>query len=85
MDTNSTSKAVRSMPRLGGKKGLIVGIASGIGELEKRLDKAVSRAPDHRLVTIAEVGAVDALLCSEATRAMTDNVVLVDAGHHGMG
>jgi enoyl-[acyl-carrier protein] reductase I len=59
--------------------------ASGIGEFEKLLDVAASRAPEHQLVTIADVGAVTALLCSDAARAMTGNVVFVDAGYHVMG
>ncbi|PZO20625.1 MAG: enoyl-[acyl-carrier-protein] reductase FabI [Burkholderiales bacterium] len=59
--------------------------ASGIGEFEKLLDDTASRAPEHQLVTIADVGAVTALLCSDAARAMTGNVVFVDAGYHVMG
>ncbi|MDO9312928.1 MAG: enoyl-ACP reductase FabI [Burkholderiaceae bacterium] len=59
--------------------------ASGIGEFEKLLDETSLRAPEHQLVTIADVGAVTALLCSDAARAMTGNVVFVDAGYHVMG
>jgi enoyl-[acyl-carrier protein] reductase I len=59
--------------------------ASGIGEFEKLLDDTASRGPEHQLVTIADVGAVTALLCSDAARAMTGNVVFVDAGYHVMG
>jgi enoyl-[acyl-carrier protein] reductase I len=59
--------------------------ASGISEFEKLLDETASRAPAHQLVTIADVGAVTALLCSDAARAMTGNVVFVDAGYHVMG
>lgn len=59
--------------------------ASGIGEFEKLLDDTASRAPEHQRVTIADVGAVTALLRSEAARAMTGNVVFVDAGYHVMG
>jgi enoyl-[acyl-carrier protein] reductase I len=59
--------------------------ASGIGEFEKLLDDTASRAPEHQRVTIADVGAITALLCSDAARAMTGNVVFVDAGYHVMG
>ena len=59
--------------------------ASGIGEFERLLDDAASRAPEHQLVTIADVGAATALLCSDAARALTGNVVFVDAGYHVMG
>jgi enoyl-[acyl-carrier protein] reductase I len=59
--------------------------ASGIGEFEKLLDEVAARAPEHQLVTIDDVGAVTALLCSDAARALTGNVVFVDAGYHIMG
>lgn len=59
--------------------------ASGIGQFEHLLDDAAQRAPEHQLVTIADVGAVSALLCSDAARALTGNVVFVDAGYHVMG
>ena len=59
--------------------------ASGIGDFEQLLDDAASRAPQHQLVTIADVGAVTAMLCSDAARALTGNVTFVDAGYHVMG
>lgn len=59
--------------------------ASGIEAFEQMLDDAAQRAPAHQLVTIADVGAVTAMLCSDAARAMTGNVTFVDAGYHIMG
>ena len=59
--------------------------ASGIGHFEELLHDAASRAPQHQLVTIADVGAVTAMLCSDAARALTGNVTYVDAGYHVMG
>ncbi|CAN5314452.1 enoyl-ACP reductase FabI [soil metagenome] len=59
--------------------------ASGIGHFEKLLDDAAARAPQHQLVTIGDVGAVTAMLCSDAARALTGNVTFVDAGYHVMG
>ena len=59
--------------------------ASGIGHFEQLLDEASSRAPQHQLVTIADVGAVTAMLCSDAARALTGNVIFVDGGYHVMG
>ena len=59
--------------------------ASGIGDFEQLLDEAASRAPQHQLVTIADVGAVTSMLCSDAARALTGNVIFVDAGYHVMG
>jgi enoyl-[acyl-carrier protein] reductase I len=59
--------------------------ASGINAFETLLDDAASRAPEHQLVTIEDVGAATAMLCSDAARALTGNVVFVDAGYHVMG
>lgn len=59
--------------------------ASGIGHFETLLDDAAARAPQHQLVTIKDVGAVTAMLCSDAARALTGNVIFVDAGYHVMG
>lgn len=59
--------------------------ASGIGEFEHLLDDAATRAPERQRVTIDDVGAVTALLCSDAARALTGNVIFVDAGYHVMG
>jgi enoyl-[acyl-carrier protein] reductase I len=59
--------------------------ASGIGDFEHLLDDAATRAPQHQLVTIGDVGAVTAMLCSDAARALTGNVTYVDAGYHVMG
>jgi enoyl-[acyl-carrier protein] reductase I len=59
--------------------------ASGIDEFESLIDGAMSRAPEHQLVTIDDVGAVTTLLCSDAARALTGNVTFVDAGYHVMG
>lgn len=59
--------------------------SSGIGQFETMLDDSARRAPEHRLVTIDDVGGVTAFLCSDAARALTGNLVFVDAGFHVMG
>jgi len=59
--------------------------ASGIGQFEQLLDDSARRAPEHQLVTVDDVGAVTAFLCSDAARAMTGNLVFVDAGFHVVG
>ena len=59
--------------------------ASGIGDFEKLLDEAASRAPQHQLVGTADVGAVTAMLCTDAAQALTGSVIFVDAGYHIMG
>ena len=58
--------------------------ASGIGHFEELLHDAASRAPQHQLVTIADVGAVTAMLCSDAAKALTGSVIFVDGGYHVM-
>lgn len=59
--------------------------ASGIGRFEELLDQAATRAPQHQLVSVLDVGAVTAMLCSDAAHALTGNVIFVDAGYHIMG
>lgn len=59
--------------------------ASGIGHFESLLDDAAQRAPQHKLVSIRDVGVTTAMLFSDAARALTGNVVFVDAGYHIMG
>jgi enoyl-[acyl-carrier protein] reductase I len=58
--------------------------ASGIGHFDKLMDDSTSRAPQHELVTIADVGAITAMLCSDAARSLTGNVIFVDGGYHVM-
>lgn len=58
--------------------------ASGIGHFEQLLGEAASRAPRQQLVTIADVGAVTAMLCSDAASSLTGNVIFVDGGFHVM-
>lgn len=59
--------------------------ASGIEHFDKLLARAAERAPQHQLVTIADVGAVAAGLVSDWSRGMTGNVVFVDGGFHVLG
>lgn len=58
--------------------------ASGIGNFDELIDMAVSRAPGHRLVDIAEVGRVVAFLVGGGASGMTGDVIFVDAGLHIM-
>jgi enoyl-[acyl-carrier protein] reductase I len=58
--------------------------ASGISHFDEIIDEAQSRAPEHRLVTIEEVGAIAACLASDASLSMTGNTAYVDAGYHIM-
>ena len=56
--------------------------ASGIAEFDLLLDKARSRSPARKLVTIDEVGATCAFLALDAARSMTGQVIYVDGGYH---
>ncbi len=56
--------------------------ASGIDHFDELLERAVREAPEHRLVTLDDVGAYAAFLVSDAARAITGNVAYVDAGYH---
>ena len=56
--------------------------ASGIDHFDELLDRAVREAPEHRLVTLDDVGAYAAFLVSDAASAITGNIAYVDAGYH---
>jgi enoyl-[acyl-carrier protein] reductase I len=58
--------------------------ASGIAHFDELIDMAVSRAPGHRLVDIAEVGRTVAFLVGGGASGMTGDVIYVDAGLHNM-
>jgi enoyl-[acyl-carrier protein] reductase I len=58
--------------------------ASGIDHFDELIDMAVTRAPGHRLVDIAEVGRAVAFLVGGAASGMTGDVIYVDAGLHNM-
>lgn len=56
--------------------------ASGIAQFDELVEAAVSRAPVHRLVDIAEVGRVVSFLVGGAASGMTGDTIYVDAGLH---
>lgn len=56
--------------------------SSGIAAFDELIDAAVSRAPAHRLVDIAEVGRVVAFLAGGAASGMTGDTIYVDGGLH---
>ncbi len=59
--------------------------ASGIAAFDELVEAAVSRAPAHRLVDIAEVGRVVAFLVGGSASGMTGDTIYIDAGLHIMG
>ncbi|UFN51330.1 enoyl-ACP reductase FabI [Roseomonas sp. OT10] len=58
--------------------------ASGIAHFDELIDMARSRAPQGRLVDIAEVGRVCAFLVGGASSGMTGDTIYVDGGLHIM-
>jgi len=59
--------------------------ASGLKRFDELLEHAARRAPEHRLITPDDVGALAAFLVSDAASAMTGNISYVDAGYHVVG
>ena len=58
--------------------------ASGIAQFDELVDMAQERAPQQRLVDIAEVGRVVAFLVGGASSGMTGDTVYVDGGLHNV-
>jgi enoyl-[acyl-carrier protein] reductase I len=59
--------------------------ASGIAHFDALLERAAKQAPEHRLVTLDDVGAYAAFLVSDEAKAITGNIAYVDAGYHVLG
>jgi enoyl-[acyl-carrier protein] reductase I len=58
--------------------------ASGIAQFDELVEMARDRAPQHRLVDIAEVGRVVSFLVGGASSGMTGDTIYVDAGLHNV-
>lgn len=58
--------------------------ASGIAEFDTLMAQAQTKSPLGRLVTLEEVGALTAFLCSPAASGMTGQTIFVDAGCHAV-
>lgn len=56
--------------------------ASGIAHFDELMEKAAAKAPEHRLVSIDEVGALASFLVSDRGRSITGDTIYVDAGYH---
>jgi enoyl-[acyl-carrier protein] reductase I len=56
--------------------------ASGIAHFDELMEKAAAKAPEHRLVTIDDVGALASFLVGDAARSITGDTIYVDAGYH---
>jgi enoyl-[acyl-carrier protein] reductase I len=58
--------------------------ASGLANFDELLGDVWSRAPEHMLARLDDVGNFAAFLVSDAARLVTGNVEFVDAGYHVM-
>jgi enoyl-[acyl-carrier protein] reductase I len=59
--------------------------ASGIERFDELLERTRSRTPEHRLVSIEDVGNLATFLVSDGAAALTGNVEYIDAGYHIVG
>ncbi|WP_442504199.1 enoyl-ACP reductase FabI [Marinivivus vitaminiproducens] len=59
--------------------------ASGIARFDEMIRKTAARTPAHQTVTIDDVGGYAVFLASDAARAVTGSVVLIDHGFNIMG
>jgi enoyl-[acyl-carrier protein] reductase I len=59
--------------------------ASGIERFDELLERTRARTPEHRLVSIEDVGNLAAFLVSDGAAALTGNVEYIDAGYHIVG
>ena len=59
--------------------------ASGIERFDELLERARARTPEHRLVSIQDVGNLAAFLVGDGAAALTGNIEYVDAGYHIIG
>ncbi|RVU35980.1 enoyl-[acyl-carrier-protein] reductase FabI [Hwanghaeella grinnelliae] len=58
--------------------------ASGIADFDTLIEQAKTRAPERKLATIEDVGALATCLVSDYARSVTGNVAYVDGGYHVM-
>ena len=56
--------------------------ASGIPEFDSLLDRARTKAPAQKLVSIDDVGAATAFLAHDAARLITGETMYIDGGYH---
>jgi len=59
--------------------------ASGIERFDELLERARTRTPEHRLVSIEDVGNLAAFLVGDGADSLTGNIEYIDAGYHIIG
>jgi enoyl-[acyl-carrier protein] reductase I len=56
--------------------------ASGIPEFDELMEKAQSKAPSRRLVSLDDVGKATAFLALDGAKLMTGDTIYIDGGYH---
>jgi enoyl-[acyl-carrier protein] reductase I len=59
--------------------------ASGIEGFDELLERARARTPEHRLVSIEDVGNLATFLVGDGAASLTGNIEYIDAGYHVVG
>ncbi|MDR3537426.1 MAG: enoyl-ACP reductase FabI [Acetobacteraceae bacterium] len=59
--------------------------ASGIEGFDELMERARARTPEHRLVSVEDVGNLATFLVGDGAAALTGNIEYVDAGYHIVG
>lgn len=59
--------------------------ASGIDQFDELMERAASRAPAKRLVSIEDIGMATAVLATDHAKLITGETIYVDGGHHILG
>jgi enoyl-[acyl-carrier protein] reductase I len=59
--------------------------ASGIERFDELLERARARTPEHRLVSIDDIGNLAAFLVDDGAASLTGNIEYIDAGYHIIG
>jgi len=59
--------------------------ASGIKAFDELMEQAISRSPLHKLVSIEDIGALSAFLCSDIAKTITGGTIHIDGGYNIIG
>lgn len=59
--------------------------ASGIDRFDELLERTRLRTPQHRLVSVEDVGNLATFLVDDSAAALTGNIEYIDAGYHILG
>jgi len=59
--------------------------ASGIKAFDDLMETAIKRSPLHTLVSIEDIGALSAYLCSDVAKSLTGGTIYIDGGYNIVG